>query len=139
MRLLGFLTIFSLLFAWLPSTAQAACEDFQNQADAQDFLRGDSNDPDGLDPDNDGIACEDLPEPRDDTPVERTFPDGEDEGEAAPAPAAASAPPGFFRNYIGRSNPGNTFDAAAAGTNGGTTQVTRTTVTPPSAGDAGLK
>lgn len=69
---------FSLRLAWetLP-TANAQnnlnCDDFPSQADAQDELRRDPSDPNGLDRDDDGIACETSPyppgTPRDEDPV----------------------------------------------------------------------
>ena len=37
------------------------CSDFQFQEDAQAVLDADPSDPNNLDGDNDGIACEDLP------------------------------------------------------------------------------
>jgi hypothetical protein len=50
------------------------CEDFESQAAAQAHLRQDPSDPDRLDADNDGVACENhtgYPEgsARDETPV----------------------------------------------------------------------
>jgi micrococcal nuclease len=41
------------------------CSDFQSQADAQAVLRADTSDPNRLDTDRDGIACESNPAPRD--------------------------------------------------------------------------
>lgn len=60
----------------MPTTAQAQdilnCEDFASQAEAQESLRESPDDPDGLDgPPGEpssgtpGLACEDLPPPRD--------------------------------------------------------------------------
>jgi hypothetical protein len=37
------------------------CDDFPNQEAAQDFLQMDRSDPQGLDADSDGVACETLP------------------------------------------------------------------------------
>jgi hypothetical protein len=50
------------------------CDDFESQAAAQAHLRQDPSDPDGLDDDNDGVACENHPDypegsPRDETPI----------------------------------------------------------------------
>jgi hypothetical protein len=45
------------------------CEDFADQADAQAVLRYSPQDPNDLDGDGDGIACPDLPAPRDLAPV----------------------------------------------------------------------
>lgn len=50
------------LFACAPAGAHAAdldCADFSSQAEAQEHLL--PGDPHGLDGDNDGVACEDLP------------------------------------------------------------------------------
>jgi len=44
---------------------QFNCDDFDNQADAQAVLRADPRDPNRLDNDRDGIACESRPPPRD--------------------------------------------------------------------------
>ncbi|MGB3828563.1 MAG: excalibur calcium-binding domain-containing protein [Ornithinimicrobium sp.] len=43
-----------------PASAQddQNCADFDSQADAQAHYRADTSDPDGLDADDDGIACE---------------------------------------------------------------------------------
>ena len=47
------------------------CADFASQADAQAVLRADPSDPNRLDADKDGIACERSPAPRDLAPVPR--------------------------------------------------------------------
>jgi hypothetical protein len=47
------------------------CGDFASQADAQAVLRADPSDPNRLDADRDGVACETRPAPRDLEPVER--------------------------------------------------------------------
>jgi hypothetical protein len=62
-------TFAALVFAALPSSAIAAdkdCKDFQTQRAAQIFFLkhgGPRQDPDRLDGDNDGVACEDNPCP----------------------------------------------------------------------------
>lgn len=62
-------TFAALLFASLPSSAMAGdkdCADFANQRAAQIFFLkhgGPRHDPDRLDGDNDGVACEDNPCP----------------------------------------------------------------------------
>ena len=61
------------------------CEDFDSQDEAQDELRANPDDPDNLDDDDDGIACETLPPPRDENPVPR------DEG--GPPPGAPKGQP----------------------------------------------
>lgn len=53
------------------------CEDFESQAEAQAELRSDPSDPNGLDGnDDDGIACESLPGPRDEVPVQGAIGNG---------------------------------------------------------------
>lgn len=49
----------------------ANCPDFASQADAQAVLRADPTDPNKLDADKDGIACETRPNPKDLEPVAR--------------------------------------------------------------------
>lgn len=54
----------ALVFAWVPAAGAQTdlnCDDFEFQEDAQAVLDQDPSDPNGLDSDNDGIACEDLP------------------------------------------------------------------------------
>ena len=43
-----------------PAAALLTCDDFATQADAQQALDADPSDPYGLDPDGNGVACEDL-------------------------------------------------------------------------------
>ena len=52
------------------------CSDFSTQAEAQAHLRDHPTDPDGLDADGDGIACESLPCPCDLTAVFTDVPSG---------------------------------------------------------------
>jgi LPXTG-motif cell wall-anchored protein len=67
------LLIFGALVVVAPAAlAQAGdqdCSDFDSQAEAQAHLRANPSDPDGLDADSDGIACENLEAPFDRTPV----------------------------------------------------------------------
>ncbi|MER5867065.1 excalibur calcium-binding domain-containing protein [Kitasatospora sp. NPDC002040] len=49
------------------------CGAFTSQADAQAVLRADALDPNALDRDGDGIACPDLPGPKDRKAVHRDF------------------------------------------------------------------
>jgi hypothetical protein len=49
--------------------ADTDCSDYASQAAAQAALRADPSDPNGLDGDGDGIACESNPAPFDRTPV----------------------------------------------------------------------
>lgn len=59
-------------FFLAPSLAVAAgCQDYLTQREAQARLRADPTDPEGLDPDGNGIACERNPQPYDTTPVVR--------------------------------------------------------------------
>lgn len=82
-------TTIVLLLAGLPPTpltvdaADVDCGDFPNQAAAQAHLRANPSDPDRLDQDRDGIACETRPCPCDRVPVNRN---------AAPSPQPAPAP-----------------------------------------------
>jgi LPXTG-motif cell wall-anchored protein len=66
------LALSALVLAAPAAFAQANdqnCSDFPSQAAAQAHLRADPSDPDGLDGDADGIACESNPAPFDRTPV----------------------------------------------------------------------
>src|SRR5688572_4377562 len=70
--------LFVLLFIaglFAPGLATAAgCADYRSQAAAQQRLRGNPSDPEGLDVDGDGIACENNPAPFDRSPVNRATP-----------------------------------------------------------------
>ncbi len=63
-----------VVFGGFATTASAQadldCANFDSQAEAQAELRADPSDPHRLDADNDGIACEHLPGPRDERPVQ---------------------------------------------------------------------
>jgi hypothetical protein len=65
----GAAALIALLFAAMPATASASdkdCKDFATQRAAQIFFLkhgGPRRDPDRLDGDNDGVACEDNPCP----------------------------------------------------------------------------
>jgi hypothetical protein len=62
-------TLLALLFAAMPASASASdkdCKDFRSQRAAQIFFLkhgGPRRDPDRLDADHDGVACEDNPCP----------------------------------------------------------------------------
>ena len=60
---LAALVFYTVLLSVQPSIAQQDldCSDFRYQEDAQEELEQDPSDPNGLDRDNDGIACETLP------------------------------------------------------------------------------
>lgn len=82
--LLSALVAALLALSAMPATAAAEdydCSDFNNQAEAQEQLL--PGDPYGLDGDNDGIACEDLPCP---CSYEEGSGGGGDGGPAKPAP-----------------------------------------------------
>lgn len=62
--LLALTLLATAVLAQAPGIAQARdydCDDFANQAEAQEYAE--NGDPYGLDGDNDGVACEDLPCP----------------------------------------------------------------------------
>ncbi len=84
------------------------CDDFESQAAAQEYLRNDPSDPEGLDgpigPDNDtrgtpGVACENNPGPFDLTPVTpdgpepTNTPEPENTPEPTNTPEPANTPP----------------------------------------------
>lgn len=76
-----------LVLSALPATAAAEdydCSDFATQAEAEEHLL--PGDPYGLDGDNDGIACEDLPCPCSSTPGSGSAGGGEESEETAPPP-----------------------------------------------------
>lgn len=75
---------------WTANAWAYTCADFQAQAQAQQVLRADLTDPNGLDPDHNGIACDSFAypagRPTDLTPVSRA-------GAASSAPASRAATP----------------------------------------------
>ena len=68
--------------------ADVNCSDFATQAEAQRHLAAHPGDPDGLDGDNDGVACESLP-----CPCAATTAPAPPPRPPANAPPAAPAPP----------------------------------------------
>ncbi len=83
------------LAAGLVATAQMAsaqdiynCDDFTYQEEAQDVLDADPSDPNGLDGDNDGIACEALPS----QPANGDGDDGNGDGDGAALPSTGQGP-----------------------------------------------
>ncbi|MFD1065679.1 excalibur calcium-binding domain-containing protein [Oceanobacillus locisalsi] len=62
LTLVAFLSVL-LMFGTAQSVfaADKNCSDFETQQEAQEHYDADPSDPDGLDRDNDGIACESLP------------------------------------------------------------------------------
>jgi hypothetical protein len=74
------------------------CKDYNSQADAQAALRADPSDPNVLDEENDGVACETYPypagTPRDETPVTTTTaPSSPEPTQASPQPTAQPSSP----------------------------------------------
>ena len=82
------------------------CGSFKSQSQAQAVLRADPGDPNGLDTDRDGIACESFPSPKDLVPVQRPA------TKASAAPTTVPAGPGAFDPglYIGK---GDAFNCKA--------------------------
>lgn len=95
------------------------CSDFSSQPEAQAVLDADPSDPNRLDGDNDGIACEDLPggasapndddgmddsggsgttPPTEEGPVEEQSPEAEEEPETEPTETAAPEAPEELAN-----------------------------------------
>jgi len=85
------------------------CSSFKSQSQAQAVLRADPSDPNGLDTDRDGIACESFPAPKDLVPVPRTA------TKASTPPAAIPAGSGAFDPtfYIGKGDAFNCKDFAS--------------------------
>lgn len=63
--LIAVVTLISSAPAALALSADTDCKDYPSQAAAQKVLRADPSDPNRLDGDHDGIACEGNPPPRD--------------------------------------------------------------------------
>lgn len=67
------MTMLAATPAALAQSDDLDCKDFPSQAAAQAELRSDPSDPNGLDAEDDGVACETYPypegSPRDETPV----------------------------------------------------------------------
>jgi micrococcal nuclease len=83
-----------LLMTALPSPAPAAgknCADFASQAAAEAWLHAYAGDPDGLDGDDDGVACEALPCPCAGAGTPTGTPPG---APSAPPPAPVTPPAG---------------------------------------------
>jgi endonuclease YncB( thermonuclease family) len=81
------------LITALPSPASAAdrdCADFPNQAAAEAWLHAYAGDPDGLDGDSDGVACESLPCPCAGATATPLPPSAPPPPPPPPAPAAAA-------------------------------------------------
>jgi len=63
--LIAVVTLISSAPAAFALSADTDCTDYPSQAAAQKVLRADPSDPNRLDGDNDGIACENNPPPQD--------------------------------------------------------------------------
>jgi hypothetical protein len=123
------------------------CGDFPEQRLAQIFLRANPEDPSELDgPDDNGIACDDLPCPCNDEPVEEAIDDAEDpeptetprsgtNASAGNVNANASASGG---TATATSPPGSIATVAVAPTSTPLPPV-QSVITPPSTGDGGLR
>lgn len=89
--ILALLLVGVLVFyaAFLPAPASAQqdrdCGDFAFQEDAQAVLEQDPSDPNGLDADNDGVACENLPSRGNGSPTPEPAPNNPP-GPSAPTP-----------------------------------------------------
>lgn len=88
------------LFVGISGTALAAedldCNDFATQEQAQAVLDADPSDPNGLDGDNDGVACESLPRagtPEPSVPPTTTPAPLPPTSPAPPSPPALTTPP----------------------------------------------
>lgn len=86
MRRLLYLAVLSMLAVAMTASVAVAqdnlnCDDFGSQAEAQQNLRDNPSDPNGLDAENDGVACETTDydnQARDEAPVEGSVsPDGD--------------------------------------------------------------
>ncbi|HYI61047.1 MAG TPA: excalibur calcium-binding domain-containing protein [Acidimicrobiales bacterium] len=88
LALAALLAAFTLLSA-SPAGAQTDlnCEDFATQEEAQAELDSDPSDPHGLDGDNDGVACQDLPSNGGGDGTPEPSDDGDVEGDADDGPA----------------------------------------------------
>jgi cobalamin biosynthesis Mg chelatase CobN len=70
------LAVVASSFAFASAAQAKSCADFDSQAEAQRYLRAHPQDPDKLDPDNNGVACENAPSPEDFTPVRHVVSSG---------------------------------------------------------------
>jgi hypothetical protein len=137
---------------YVPGGARPAyaldCGDFPYQAFAQSFLRVDPEDRDELDgADDNGIACDDLPCPCDEEPVEDAIgDDGGPEPTETPrsgtnasagntnANASASGP-----TATATSPPGSIATVAVVAPTSTPLPPVQSVITPPSTGDGGLR
>jgi hypothetical protein len=125
------------------------CDTYPNQVFAQTFLRIDPDDPNGLDgPNDNGIACEELPCPCDTEPVEEAI--GDEAGPPSPAAttdsgASASAGNVTANASVSTTLPSPTTTPALLGTIAVVPPTTTPVpsgpglITPPSTGSGGLK
>jgi Staphylococcal nuclease homologue len=73
-----------------PSGSDLDCDDFDSQVEAQAVLEADPSDPNGLDADSDGLACEQSSGESDDTASPTASP------AASPSPSPSPSPEGDF-------------------------------------------
>jgi hypothetical protein len=108
---------FVLALSSIAVAQDQACDDFPNQAAAQQALRADPSDPEGLDgppgPGShgiEGVACEQLPAPKDLTPV---LPGGNSAVGDPPTnvPSAADPPSGGASSQVSPQNNRELLDA----------------------------
>jgi len=109
---------------YLNGTDMVNCDTFLSQAQAQSVLRADPSDPNHLDEDNDGVACESqnyssYPNDRDETAVFRTF------GTSTPTPIG-NATPTPFGNVTSTPTPFGTTTPTPFPTSAGTPTATPT-------------
>jgi hypothetical protein len=112
---------FVLALSSMALAQDQACDDFPNQAAAQQALRAAPSDPDGLDgppgPEShgiNGVACEQLPGPKDLTPV---LPSGNGAGGGSPtnSTGAADPPPGGASSQAGGPSGGASSQVSSQG------------------------
>jgi len=70
-----------------------SCDDFQFQEDAQTQLTSNPSDPNNLDDDGNGLACEDLPRRDPDAPTDQTAQNPPQKSPSAPPDEKAQNPP----------------------------------------------
>jgi hypothetical protein len=88
LRTLGLVAILGGALIFRPHSAFALdCSNFPSQAEAQAHLRTDPTDPDRIDLDGDGLACENLPGPYDLDPVPNPI-----RGTRTPVPQSTATP-----------------------------------------------
>jgi hypothetical protein len=135
----------------LPASPRPAyaidCDTYPNQHFAQLFLKIDPDDPLGLDgPNDNGIACEELPCPCDLEPVEEAIGDEDApsqsqdaDGQSGTTAGAGDVSANASASVSVSINPTQTSSPAPAATAAPLVPTTPGFITPPSTGSAGLK